>query len=122
MSLIPTYAQSREGNWYRNPTIRADDGSWFVCWDDREPVELVVKRGEWKPSEVVERLRDLGWDVFTISAPQNHGSRYFDGKLHKAARVFLGQDGGPPETLLPDEARGEPKRDCVKYPNHRVIA
>ena len=47
MSLGPIYVKARDGCVYANPAFRGE--GWFVCWDEDEPVELVVKRGTRPP-------------------------------------------------------------------------
>ena len=42
MSLVSTYVRAVDGKLYRNPTVVGD--GWFVCFDDDDPVELVVFR------------------------------------------------------------------------------
>lgn len=41
MSLVPTYVRRTDGKWLKNPTVGVQ-GSWFICWDDDDPPELVI--------------------------------------------------------------------------------
>lgn len=51
MSLVSTYVRAVDGQLYRNPIIYGD--GWFVCFDDDDPMELVVfERTVWP---------DLNW-------------------------------------------------------------
>jgi len=88
MSLVPTFVQSAEGNWYKNPTIRGekyDEGKkwkWFVCWDDDEPIELVIAMEFYTdPMEIVKLLKDFGWKVAigfrNLSANRVFGDNWF---------------------------------------------
>jgi len=58
MSLYHMWVKAVDGKWYENPTIYGkilDDDEpeydWFVCWDDDDPVELVM-REEVDPQKV----------------------------------------------------------------------
>lgn len=41
MSLVPTYVQAVDGQFYKNPILSGND--WFLCFDDDDPPELVVE-------------------------------------------------------------------------------
>lgn len=44
MSLVwNANVESGAGRWYWNPIIRGPD--WFICWDDEEPIEVVIGEG-----------------------------------------------------------------------------
>ncbi len=43
MSLATTYARADDGLYYANPILRNKDHRWFICWDDDDPVELVIR-------------------------------------------------------------------------------
>ena len=47
MSLVSTYVQDAEGNWHKNPSLYNDTGNWYLCYDDSDPIELVVKSDAW---------------------------------------------------------------------------
>ena len=42
MSLVPSYV--RLGNlWFEGPVIYDESENWFICFDDDDPVEIVIK-------------------------------------------------------------------------------
>ncbi len=111
MSLVSTYVESREGNWYKLPIIKIKESNWFVCWDDDEPIELVY-RIVLEPQWILAYLRKEGWDVDFTSEPEKQGLRSFDGNFHAAGRVFLTQKAGPPDSLLNADALLPERPDC----------
>lgn len=77
MSLVSTYVRATDGQFYKNPVIEGDN--WFICFDDREPPEMVVKEGAYPPelayfqptSSLVpcgQRVFEQEWDF----APARH--------------------------------------------------
>ena len=54
MSLVSTWVKMADGKWYQNPTIFSKSRNWYLCFDDDDPPELVIK--EDKPRSKVERL------------------------------------------------------------------
>jgi len=52
MSMVPTYVQGSDTFYYKNPVIGVA-GNWLICWDDSEPVEILVTE------EVVNTLKKL---------------------------------------------------------------
>lgn len=119
MSLVSSWVESREGRWYRNPIVRADD--WFICWDDDEPIELVVKRQVITVEEVLAELEDRNWRLLPLGKTEPSGKRMFlkktllrrreedpDGfkasmrnhEWHMADRVFLKQLTPPTDAIM----------------------
>lgn len=46
MSLYPQFVQMSNSKWYRNPIIYGQNNfgnNWFICWDESDPVELVLE-------------------------------------------------------------------------------
>lgn len=41
MSLSPIYVKCRDGKYYKNPVI-TDDKDFYICFDDDEPIEIVI--------------------------------------------------------------------------------
>lgn len=123
MSLVPTYVQSTSGKWYKNPVIEAEDGTWFVCWDDDDPIELVIAEDGPEPDGAINRLRGEGWDVRLGRKHQGPiAGRFFNGKLRPTRGAWwLRQNRGPTDALL---AGYEPldayAADCVAYPDGRA--
>ena len=55
MSKIPTYVKFSDGLWYRNPIIGID-ATWFICYDDDEPIELVISAKSIGKARVMWRI------------------------------------------------------------------
>lgn len=117
MSLVSTYVQSREGNWFRNPEIRQPD--WFICWDDDDPIELVFRPTLIARIEIIAVLDKAGWAVELKQFV--HGpdvQRLFAGDFYPAEAWFLEQlVDGPPEALLDGKNLGfvQPDMQGVYY-------
>lgn len=41
MSLVATWAKADDGYFYKEPVLAAE--GWFICFDDDDPIELVIK-------------------------------------------------------------------------------
>lgn len=130
MSLVSTYVQSQSGRWYVGPTIRGDD--FFVCWDDDEPIELVVKEGT-SVYDITKYLIYKGWDIHIDHENETCGMRIFGqdengyDKFEDAHAYFLSQENGPPDELLPqskalDYDPLEHPRPGVYYENKAIAA
>ena len=124
MSLVPAFVQTQEGSWVRQPVITTPDG-WFVCWDDDEPIELVV-RSDLDPLAIVKQLRDEGWPVFLAGPGNADAYRYLDGKLSDTTckSFWLSQHSGPPEAMLtftdPPTDR-KPRKEGVYFPSAPIL-
>lgn len=84
MSLVSTYVLADDDQWYQEPVLGGDD--WFICFDDDDPPELVVKEG--KGINPYTLFEDIGLKAKVISKPSYSG-RLFDGNFHDAWAVFL---------------------------------
>ncbi|MBL4656243.1 MAG: hypothetical protein JKY33_10525 [Bacteroidia bacterium] len=101
MSLCSTYVQSQEGNWYKNPIIWGEDASYFVCWDDDDPIELVIRiDSNMTLKKVVDELYSQGWNIELLGHKMKTGDRYFGDKFYPARAYWLRQNDGPTETQL----------------------
>jgi hypothetical protein len=58
-----------DGKLYRDPVLRGD--GWFLCFDDDDPPELVVKKGQKPP----------GFIFFKRTHRGNSGGRCFTGDI-----------------------------------------
>ena len=57
MSLVATYVRAVDGQLYRDPIIYGD--GWFLCFDDEDPLELVVFKGAvWPKLDYITILHD----------------------------------------------------------------
>ena len=123
MSLESHYVQSSDGRWWHEPIVRGP--GWFVCWDDDDPIELVV-REEHEPADVVSALQRAGWPVAIDAEDECCGMRMFGGErwFEDARSFWLTQESGPPADLL-EQTREVHRSDIVQgvmFPNGRIGA
>lgn len=91
MSLVPTYYLASDGNLYESAPRGLD---WFLCFDDEDPPELVMKNpGKRKSADeckvlAYKLMESLGMEADIIAGPQRHG-RVFDGKMCKKSISFF---------------------------------
>jgi hypothetical protein len=120
MSLVSTYVESKEGHWYQNPVIEED--GWFICWDDDEPIELVIaEEFGTNPQTVLTPLHNKGWRLQIISKGGTAG-RLFKGKFKQARSYFLVQTAnGPTDEILKGntQLKYKPEGQGVYYTNSR---
>ncbi|MDX1701712.1 MAG: hypothetical protein R3250_13885 [Melioribacteraceae bacterium] len=66
MSLVSTYVVMANGACYKNPTLFDESGDWFICFDDEEPPEIVIRQAVISHSrksrvrQISEKLEELG--------------------------------------------------------------
>lgn len=101
MSLCSTYVESQEKHWYQDPVVRGT--GWFICWDDDEPIELVIAKGiPFTVDQILKDLKDRGWDLRIMHKGHN-AQRIFDGDhdFRPASSYFLHQGKrGPTDAIL----------------------
>lgn len=44
MSLVSTYVVMDDGLFYKNPVIFDDTNNWYICFDDEDPPEFVIRK------------------------------------------------------------------------------
>jgi hypothetical protein len=69
MSLVSTWVRAVDGKLYRDPVFRGD--GWFLCFDDDDPPELVVRAGQKPPHLPYFKRKRRG----------NSGMRCFTGEI-----------------------------------------
>lgn len=121
MSLVPTFVLAIDGKFYKDPVLKGDD--WFLCFDDDEPPEVVVRRsGRTSAEEVKQKVQTildallLKWS-FISNRPRFVG-RCFNGDIKKAASMFVRIDSPIPVPQKHDGvfAGAQIKRqECVYY-------
>lgn len=86
MSLVSTYVRADNGKMYRNPVLRGE--GWFVCFDDDEPVEIVIadETGIKEPNAF---LRSMGIKPHRMGKAMKGGSRSFEGGFKPAKSWFF---------------------------------
>lgn len=82
MSLVSTYVLADDGYWYKNPALGT--GSWFLCYDDDEPIEIVMKEGKHTLEEILSKLKAHGYTL------EKYGKGY-----RRCTRVFSDDDWSP---------------------------
>lgn len=124
MSLGPTFVETQSGVWYKDPVIRRPD--WFICWDEDEPIELVIKRPGPTCDDILRNLAQAGWQLKRYSKRSGRAHRCFTGNfsdpMHPAEAFFLTQLNGPTDDLLEGcekadclDRRGQPQREGTYY-------
>ena len=86
MSLVSSIIGTRNGKFYKNLVYRGDD--WFICFDDNDPVELVIKLASTSSENPDFILKNLEWPSYKLSA-QGTAGRIFNGKFARARSWFL---------------------------------
>jgi len=72
MSLVATWCRCADGNWYSEPVWAGPDPAnpdWFLCLDDDDPPEVVVKKGADGPTFPwfkYASLKPCGSRIFTM--------------------------------------------------------
>jgi len=56
MSNVPTWVLADDNFFYKNPILGDSSGNWFVCFDDDDDPEIVVKRGVIGIDDVLKKL------------------------------------------------------------------
>lgn len=137
MSLVSTYVEASDGLFYNQPILSGE--GWYVCWDDDDPIELIVDMSQCKnKQEAVDALmiviQHLTKNDFVIM-PEKYAGNFRWGerlyppkwnKFKKSISVFVEQLMGkvPAElitkhdgTVEKDPKTGGPlgKNDCVYY-------
>jgi hypothetical protein len=86
MSLVGTFVKCTDGNWYQGLVYRAQDNTWFICFDDDDPPELVARETcKLTPRQICEKL---GLQVKAYNKG-SHSDRSFNGRFRPAKSVFL---------------------------------
>ena len=119
MSLVSTYVEADDGHWYKDPTLLTSD--WFVCYDDDEPIEVVIKEGGPPLDVVLKVLAATGY----VLVPYGRGRglrarRDFDGKMVPALGYFVEHAHGRMPASFVGTHDGKftkrPDREMVYYP------
>ncbi len=80
MSLVPTYTLLSNNKWYKNPVL--GEHSWFLCFDDDDPIEIVIIEKDFyaglTPESIIKKLNIDGW----VTSKAMHSQRLFGSKNH----------------------------------------
>lgn len=85
MSLGPHFVKCVDGKWYEDLTYRAADNTWFICFDESDPPELVMRKT--CKLTVTEILNQVGIVVSGIKQG-NYGSDRIFGRRFCAAKSY----------------------------------
>jgi hypothetical protein len=114
MSLVASYIRCKDNKWYKELVYKSKDGDWFLCFDDDDPPELVIKESCKKT--IAQICEEVGISSRTaFNANRNKCNRMFNGKFHEAFSLFLRQDLEVYPT--PVEGRDEFEAVFDKMPN-----
>lgn len=132
MSLVSTFVVMANGGYYQNPVIYDETGDWFICFDDDEPPEFVIRKTVISTSrkdrerEISEKLKELGISAKILTSRErgqrNFGAASNDPKsmhFEKAISAFLKLEKRIPLDKIQfnaDKVYVElPKIECVVY-------
>lgn len=96
MSQVPTWVKAKDGQFYQDPVLRGED--WFLCFDDDDPPELVMKADRLIPeskADVKERAKGILDRLgvrYELCGGVSRSSRCFGSqitRMHPAVAVFL---------------------------------
>ncbi len=100
MSLRATYVLADDGLFYKDPVLsEAPEYSWFICFDDEDPIELVLRdpgvlTDEEKVRHATALLDRLGLTGRVLSARGGMSGRlfppdWFEGGFSEAISVWI---------------------------------
>lgn len=120
MSMVPTYVKADDGKYYKNPVLGDKENTWFLCFDDNDPPELVIRKSN--PAQPEEILKAIGVTGKVRRATRG-GLRCFSRQrdpnlnLRPARAWFLVIDAPIPAASITehDGAFPHPIPDCVSY-------
>lgn len=137
MSLVSHYCLADDEKWYREPVVGVA-GRWYICFDDDDPPELVVRR--MRIDKVVQLISEPDALItqfnlpFELRGKNSASGRCFprtDGKFHpnkmfESVSWWLHQTGPIPSKLIVVNDGGpydNPPRDqSVLYAGNDVMA
>jgi len=118
MSLVPTYVKADDGFFYKDPVL--SEKGYFICFDDDDPPELVIKVKKRKLDDVKSQAQELA-QKFHAKIISSNGTcgRCFDSpyKFSDGYSVFLEINKPIPAKLI-TEQHGKSKKphgECVIY-------
>lgn len=93
MSLVSSYIKCNDGKWYQNLVYRDQNNEWFICFDDDDPVELVIREFRNDKRDARAILTDLGIPFNRFYKNRACGMRVFGSsnttKFNAAESYFL---------------------------------
>ena len=125
MSLVPTYVLFDDGKWYKDPCIQPEDFSWYICFDDDDPIELVIEMPKDEHSDEVARakakeiLKLFQGARIEPRVEPSYSLRCFGlrgQKLRNAAAFWIHLENPPPASMIRPLKQGcdkLPRGECV---------
>jgi hypothetical protein len=118
MSLVPVYVRGSDGLYYKNPVIHGD--GWFICFDDADPPEIVIrrkliKRSGMKSKDYAEQLLQSLNVPFEIRRKGEYAMRVFGGKLYHAQSYFFDLTGPFPSASIQSAGKENYEWSCVIF-------
>lgn len=121
MSLVPTYVRASDGYWYKNPVI--GEAGWFLCYDDNDPIEIVIEKDKHTLDDILGLLKAKGYEL-KFYGMGHAAQRIFDSSKEfnfRPARSYFVEPvrGVMPVGLLKNSDgnfKQRPRSDCVFYP------
>ncbi len=119
MSLVSTYVLADDGKWYKDPVLEAADHSWFICFDDDDPPELVFKvnggesKKDWSARASLI-LANIGIRIHWLR-PSHASGRCFgpEEKVHDAMAYWIDIIAPIPKKWITRPSEGSDKKpDC----------
>lgn len=115
MSLVSTWAKAVDGQFYKNPVFRGED--YFLCFDDKEPPEIVIKACEKPLARMEAVLKELGISYSKLGG-LGYCGRCFNidaFTINNAYAAFMVISAPIPIPHEYEEVRDKPKGECVYY-------
>jgi hypothetical protein len=107
VSLEATIVPFDDGKYYRDPVIGDESGDWYVCFDEDEPPELVIKaerEGGCDLEAAKAILKEAGIEYGEIRSDGSQSWRFFPAdkwqSLLEARNYFFELEDLPPVTRI----------------------
>jgi predicted RNA binding protein YcfA (HicA-like mRNA interferase family) len=124
MSLVGTYVELQDHSWALDPVLGDEKETWFICYDDDDPIELVVaENANLTPEQILKQLAEKGF-VLKIASKGHTSHRFFGSielnSMKKADSYWLTVvDGAPNSDMLIEHdgfSKARPNEQGVYYP------
>jgi len=83
-----------DGKWYKNAVIKDKTGDWFLCFDDNDSPEIVIKEDKRLSQKecvnlIYKILQEANIKAQVTHTLRSYSGRIFDGKFYSAISGFL---------------------------------
>jgi len=121
MSKVGVYVKCSDGKWYSHPTLGMDM-TWFICYDDDDPIELVIAAKSIGSARVKYRIveshfRKRGCPIEPAGNLRPCGGRIFGKKFKDSYNVWVKLRVPPAELVMDHKGVFDerPDKECVYY-------